>query len=245
MILQLQDQPAHDFWADDRHIPVPRAPRGSLSIVDLRRDSSALFTERLDSLHLHLPREALEGLAIDAGATPVGTLTLDGEWSTSDEIARQLSPLLAAAAEAPGRLAQAYIDHLVLAMAAHVASTYGGLRPMRPRRGSLAPWQLRRAQELLSQSLSGEVSLHAVAEACGLSTSYFARAFKVSTGMPPHAWLQARRIERARGLLSDRRLALADIALRCGFADQSHFTRAFRRATGLTPALWRRAAHPA
>lgn len=242
VILQLQDQPAHDFWADGKHIPVPRAPKGSLSIVDLRRDSSALFAERLDSLHLHMPREALEGLAIDAGATPVGSLSLDGPWSTSDRIARQLSPLLAAAAAAPGHVAQAYVDHLVLAMAIHVASAYGGMRSRSVRRGSLAPWQLKRAQELLSESLAGDVSLHAVAEACDLSASYFARAFKVSTGMPPHAWLQSRRVELARALLFDRELALAEIALRCGFADQSHFTRAFKRATGLTPALWRRTA---
>jgi AraC family transcriptional regulator len=36
-------------------------------------------------------------------------------------------------------------------------------------------------------------------------------------------------------------MPLADIALACGFADQSHFTLVFSTATGLPPGVWRRA----
>jgi AraC family transcriptional regulator len=64
--------------------------------------------------------------------------------------------------------------------------------------------------------------------------------FRQSTGQTPHNFIVRRRIERAKGLLRKPDLQLADIALTCGFADQSHFTTSFRKATGLTPLRWRR-----
>ena len=79
-----------------------------------------------------------------------------------------------------------------------------------------------------------------LAEECGLSPRHFARAFRQSTGVPPHRWLMRHRVQRAKELLRRQALSLADIALRCGFADQSHFTRVFSREVGFSPGQWRR-----
>jgi hypothetical protein len=49
-----------------------------------------------------------------------------------------------------------------------------------------------------------------------------------------------RRIEKAKQLLTDTTLSLAEIAMACGFADQSHFTRVFSRTTHASPGAWRR-----
>jgi transcriptional regulator GlxA family with amidase domain len=59
-------------------------------------------------------------------------------------------------------------------------------------------------------------------------------------GMPPHQWLTKRRIERAKQLLQEAQLELADIAVACGFVDQSHFTRVFSQSEGQSPGMWRR-----
>jgi AraC-like DNA-binding protein len=107
-------------------------------------------------------------------------------------------------------------------------------------RGGLAPWQLRRAEALMSQNLSVQVPLERVADECGLSVRHMARAFRQSTGVPPHRWLLDRRVERAKELLPDSKLSLSDVALACGFGDQSHFTRTFTAAVRLSPGLWRR-----
>ena len=88
--------------------------------------------------------------------------------------------------------------------------------------------------------LNGEVTLEALAQECGLSRSHFARAFKKTTGLPAHRWLLDRRIERARELLLNSRLPIADVADRCGFANQSHLTRVFTNALGVSPGEWRR-----
>ena len=73
----------------------------------------------------------------------------------------------------------------------------------------------------------------------GLSVNHFARAFRQSTGLAPHAYLVQRRIERAERLLSRTDLPLSEIALAVGFADHSHFARHFRRLTGATPSVAR------
>ena len=107
-------------------------------------------------------------------------------------------------------------------------------------RGGLAPWQLKRAEALMSENLGVQVPLGQVAQECGLSVRHLARAFRQSTGVPPHRWLLDRRVERAKELLPNSKLSLSDVALACGFGDQSHFTRTFTAAVRLSPGVWRR-----
>ncbi len=64
--------------------------------------------------------------------------------------------------------------------------------------------------------------------------------FKSSTGMTPHRWLLDARIGRAKQLLLDGDLPLAEVALETGFSEQSHLTRVFRSLVGTTPAAWQR-----
>ena len=69
-----------------------------------------------------------------------------------------------------------------------------------------------------------------------MSPYHFARLFKKSTGLPPHQYVIARRVERAKELLRDRDpLPLAEVAAETGFSSQSHFTRHFKRFVGVTP----------
>lgn len=237
-ILQLRDHAPHPFWLDGRAAPTPGSPRGSLHIVDLRGGGTALLRGPFDSLNLELPRAALDALAEQAGVPRGGSLRVPEAWQTRDARMRQLQPLLLAALEEPG--SPLFTDQLLLATALHLAETYGGLRrqPLRP--GALAPWQERRARELIAARLAQPLPLAALAAECGLSPAHFAKAFKAGTGLTPHGWLQQCRLERARALLRQPGMALAEVAQRSGFADQSHFTRIFRRATGQSPGAWRR-----
>ena len=135
-----------------------------------------------------------------------------------------------------------FVDHVLLALGIHVAQTYAGMRPLSPPiRGGLAAWQVKRAKEILSANLDGRVPLKEVARACGLSVSYFSRAFRRSVGVTPHNWLLTLRVEVAKQKLREGRLSLRDVALACGFADQSHLTQVFARSVGVSPGAWRRA----
>jgi AraC-like DNA-binding protein len=105
---------------------------------------------------------------------------------------------------------------------------------------ALAPWQAQRAIQLLLSATSAGCSVEMLANACGLSPSHFAHAFKASTGVPPHRWLLLHRVQKARELMESTRDSLSAIALSCGFSDQSHLTRAFRSVMGSSPGAWRR-----
>jgi len=106
--------------------------------------------------------------------------------------------------------------------------------------GGLAPWQADLASRLLLSHLSGDCPVADLASRCGLSRSHFTRAFRISMGLPPHRWLMRFRIECAQERLERTGESIADIALSCGFADQSHLTRVFHAIIGMSPAAWRR-----
>jgi AraC family transcriptional regulator len=112
-------------------------------------------------------------------------------------------------------------------------------RILRP--GGLAAWQANRALEYIEENLGSKMALRGMADCVALSQSHFSRAFKQSLGSSPMEYVAARRIERAKLMMTSAREKLTDIALACGFSDQSHFTRSFRRAVGMSPTLWRRA----
>ena len=107
-------------------------------------------------------------------------------------------------------------------------------------RYALAPWQERKAKEILSRSLSSRLFIADVAQQCALSRSHFSRAFKKATGLSPQEWSLNHRISKAKELLGSSALAISQISQECGFADQSHFCRAFHKAEGTTPNKWRR-----
>ena len=98
------------------------------------------------------------------------------------------------------------------------------------------------AKELLAARLGEPPSLEELAAAVNLSPFHFARVFRRATGLPPHAWLQQRRLEQARALLRDGCAPLS-VALQLGFADQSHLTRQFKQVYGVGPGEYRKACH--
>lgn len=83
------------------------------------------------------------------------------------------------------------------------------------------------------------LSVPELAREAGLSTAYFAAVFREETGLAPHDWLIARRIEKAKALLG-RGESPAAVAAATGFADQAHLTRTFRARTGETPGAFAR-----
>lgn len=109
--------------------------------------------------------------------------------------------------------------------------------PFRP--GGLARWQARRAVAYIDANLESKLEVQGLAELASLSKSHFSRAFKRSLGLPPMAYVMLRRVERAKVLMTSTTRQLTEIALICGFADQSHLNRSFRRIIGVSPGRWR------
>ena len=239
--LQMRACPDHDLYFDGRPIRPENYKEGVTSIYDLRRDPVADIRDPYHCLMFYLPRTALDAMASEAGVRRPGDLRHRLGVSVDDPTVRHLLSALLPAMSKPKEAHPLFLDHVVLALTAHMACVYGGMNSdAGMARGGLAPWQERRAKELMSASLSDDIPLSRLAGECGLSVRHFARAFRRSTGVPPHRWLLKYRVERAKEMLRAKSSSLADIAAFCGFADQSHFTRVFTAVVGVPPGAWRR-----
>lgn len=106
--------------------------------------------------------------------------------------------------------------------------------------GGLARWQTKLTVEFIEENLGSKIKARELADLLSFSKSHFSRAFKRTFGVPLMNYVFKRRVERAKLMLTGSRDQLIEIALSCGFADQSHLNRVFRRAVGMTPGLWRR-----
>jgi AraC family transcriptional regulator len=236
----LGEVPAFEDWAGGEHNVFPGEQRPAFNIFDLSAGRACDLHGRFDGLFFYIPRAALDDVADAANAPRIEALRTPQGWTADDAVMSQTGPLLRQAMEQPAAAGRLFTSHLLMALVAHVAQRYGGLQEgARQATGGLAPWQARRARDLLAANLKSPPSIGEVASEVGLSPWHFARAFKASIGRAPHAWLQDVRVDRAKTLLADPKLPLAAVAMESGFADQSHLTRIFGRLIGTTPGRWR------
>ncbi|MDO6762830.1 helix-turn-helix domain-containing protein [Agarivorans sp. 1_MG-2023] len=106
-------------------------------------------------------------------------------------------------------------------------------------KGGLAPFQLQRCKDYIEAHLAENISLNHLAQLVDLSDYHFARMFKQSSGLSPHQYLSTRRVARAKRLLLNEELSLAEIAYQVGFSSQAHFSARFKQLTGLSPKAYR------
>lgn len=134
-------------------------------------------------------------------------------------------------------LSQAALDHLVL----QAARPRLRERAERSAGGGLSGAARRRVLEFVDAHLhEADLSLPRLAAEAHLSEFHFARMFRVSMDCSVHDWVAARRLDRARALLRETALPLADIAAACGYASASHLSQRFKAGVGVTPGQYRR-----
>lgn len=107
-------------------------------------------------------------------------------------------------------------------------------------RGGLATWQTQRCIDYLEAHLAEDVGIEQLAALVGLSPFHFARAFKRSTGMPPHRFQTRRRIARAKTLLASPGASVTSTALAVGYDSSQALARAFRSEVGCSPSEYQR-----
>jgi AraC family transcriptional regulator len=112
--------------------------------------------------------------------------------------------------------------------------------PITLKPGGLSVWQAKRALAYMEGNIGSRIGVAEISALVGLSKSHFCRAFKLTLGISPMAYFSIRRIERAKALITYTSERLSEIALACGFADQSHLNRTFGRMLGMSPGSWRR-----
>jgi AraC family transcriptional regulator len=107
-------------------------------------------------------------------------------------------------------------------------------------RGGLAAWQILRVRAYIDGNLHRTIHIRDLSAVARRSPAHFSRKFKLSVGESPHAYVVARRLQRACHLMMTSAASLSEIALSVGFSDQAHLCRLFRQSFGQSPANWRR-----
>jgi AraC-like DNA-binding protein len=241
--IHLTAVPRHEMWSRGRPAIVRGYAPGAMRTVNLIDEYSTCVRCPHEALSCYLPRSTLNEFCDEAGLPRVGNLMCDP--GIIDPVMVHLCHVLLPAFQRPARASTLFLDHVTFALLTHLCSKYSGVRTDVPHpKGGMTRLQANRAKEFLAGHCADDFPLLAVARACGLSKGHFIKAFRISTGLTPYQWLQRHRVDRAKDLLRDPGIAIAEVAVACGFADQSHLTRVFSRTVGRSPAAWRRDAGP-
>jgi len=133
-----------------------------------------------------------------------------------------------------------YIESLAMAVATRLICCHSS-RPvqMRSPNKRLSDRRLRQVFAYIEENLAGNISLGDLAAVVDLSISHFKVLFREAVGLSAHQYLIRRRVERAKNLLCEGDLSVAQIAIETGFANQSHLARHMHRVTGVSPKVLR------
>ena len=225
--LQLRDCPAHDLWIDGKAIKTASLAAGTTCVYDLRQSPMVNSISPFRNLHFYFPRSALEQVTESEHMSLLDSLPHNPGIGMDDSVIRSLGMSLLPAFDRPDEVTKLFVDHITTAAASYVASLFSTAGAL-PAPGGLAPWQVKRAKEMLCSRLDGVISIAQLASECGLSPSAFSRAFRLTTGKLPHEWLLAERVDRAKHLLRSQ-LPAAEVAARCGFTGAEHLKRVMDR----------------
>ena len=132
-----------------------------------------------------------------------------------------------------------YLESISHVMAGYILRHHAVTCAKRPIRGAFSSAQIRRLEKFIDDRLGTEFGISDLAALVKLGPQRFTERFRLTKGISPWQFVQARRVQRAQLLLAERRITLAEIALNLGFSSQSHFTNVFRDAVGITPKAYR------
>jgi AraC family transcriptional regulator len=197
-----------------------------------------------DSSQVQLDPQLLTRVAAEALDLDPGRVTLPAVYDLSHPQVRAAMLALDTELQAGGPGGRLLAESLSNVLAVQLLRHFSSPAAAEPRRGGvLARHKLSAVLEYLHEHLDASLSLDDLAGVAHVSPYHFARLFKNSTGLPPHQYVIAQRVERAKELLRDRDLLpLVDVAVETGFSSQSHFTRHFKRLVGVTPQRFQKSA---
>lgn len=157
-------------------------------------------------------------------------------FATPDPLVHQIGLALKRALENLGNASRLYAETMTTALMVHLLQYYCTKQLRLPTyTGGLSKFKLQQVIDYIHAHLDRDLELKELAAITQMSAHYFSQLFKQSTGITPHQYVIRCRIERAKELLRQRKLSIADVATVVGFVDQSHFHRHFKRVIGITP----------
>ncbi|WP_026734282.1 helix-turn-helix domain-containing protein [Fischerella sp. PCC 9605] len=171
-----------------------------------------------------------------AETTDVNDVELLPIINPSDPLIHSMGLALKAELESGGIGGRLYVDAMTTALMAHLLRHYSVHKySLSPTISGLPRHTLWQVVDYIHEHLDQDLTLATLAAIARMSPSYFSRLFKQSTKLSPHQYVIQRRIDRAKQLLRQGELSIAEIAYSLGFTHQSHFSYHFKRLVGSSP----------
>lgn len=200
----------------------------------------ARFFDDFDYLRVWLSQELLaEAYEAQFGCSPGGNVALFDICEVEDDELLHLARTFRTLPEHDAFICARFVGALGLALAVRLVQLHYASAGQHHNIAALASQRLRQVIEFIETNLGLPLYLSELGNMAGMSRIQFASQFKAATGNSPYAYIQQRRIARAKERLAHPAARIVDVALDVGFSSQSHFTEAFRRAVGLSPGKWR------
>lgn len=207
---------------------------GAVALCPMHIPQAIRWNQTANILSLNLQPELLTRHAVEV--LDVERVELMPHLITHDTLIHQIGLGLQTQLKTNSAYSRLYAESAATFLAVHLLQTYSTCSSsVREYEGGLSQQKLRQAIAYIQDRLAQEISLSAIAESLGMSRYHFCRLFKQSTGLSLHQYVIQQRVERAKQLLRQGNLSIAEIAIACGFTHQSHLNRHFKRLTGVTP----------
>jgi AraC family transcriptional regulator len=227
-------------WIDGRLQNNPNAAACDLAVVPAQMWNRASWSQDADFMMITLQPWSLAHIAHEF--VDPDSIEIIPHFNTADPQLYQLGMLCKAELLSPSHCSDIYMDSLKTLFAVHILRRYTNYQGrMQEVTGGLPKSKLMQAIAYINEHIGEELSLQTIASELKMSPCYFAKLFKISTGISVHQYVLQSRIRRAKELLAHSELKIVDIALKVGFQCQTHFGKVFRKQIGVTPKGYREA----
>ena len=208
--------------------------RGDMTIAPYRFSIDGAYVEPCEFLQLHLSPSVIDRAASEVGKPPAIVPVLGAVDSLAEQTIYQLEEELTSR-----RGAAEYVNLLIETLTTHLVKYYAEETCTTKEAGGFPKYLLETTLDYINRSFDRNLSIEEIALAVGIEPARLARAFRASTGKSIYRYLNERRVEEAKILLTKSEVSIAEVARRVGFDSEERFLINFRRCTGLTPAAYR------
>lgn len=231
---------SHSDIAVDGSIEVTRDyDAGTLCLVDLAAGASIRPHSVLDVITIKIPKSLLLDVSRIPKAPPFATLR--SERGFVDRTMKNLAMSLRACFETGTMDGSKALEHLSIAICAHLLETYGRCtRDTTQGITKLTTEQLEQAQLYILANLRRAISGAEIAEALGITEVALEEGLVNALGYDRSELVTRTRLENAKGLLQSGLFTVESIVEECGYESENSFMKAFLRCTGMAPEQWRR-----
>jgi len=172
----------------------------------------------------------------------IASFSLSPQFGLSDPLLEQILSQITHGMNSDSSLDHLYVDTLSQTLMVHLLRHYTmRTREIPEYEEGLSQRQLHRVLDYIQSNLGQDIKLVDLSALLGMSQYYFCRLFRQAMGITPYRYVIQQRVEQAKWLLRHpQSMAIADIALACGFSNQSNLCKHFRKLTGMTPNAYRK-----